>query len=193
VDYEHHQQQQLQYHHQQASPQATHVMEDSDRRHRMLMDRYQQEVGNYQAKLGREQHRVYELRKEREHLLQQLQQSNQQIAHQDQLIQQWQQSQDRVQHLEESNRQQAIVVEQLDGALEQARETHRQESAQLMEQQSHLIQELQRERHEHDAIKSTMRHVEQACQALMDPFDVRPGLGLVDQLKETQRQVKDLL
>lgn len=186
MDFEHHQGQQQ-------PPQANHWTEDSEKRHRILMDRYQQDVGSYQVKLGREQHRVYELRKEREHLLQQLEQSNQQIAHQDQLIQQWQQSQDRIQHLEESNRQQAIAMEQLDTALEQARSTHRKESAQLMEQQSHLIQELQRERHEHDAIKSTMRHVEQACQALMDPFDVRPGLGLVDQLKETQRQVKDLL
>ncbi|CAO3587247.1 unnamed protein product [Absidia cylindrospora] len=168
--------------------------ETSTEKHAVKMNQqYQQEINDYQIKLGREQHKVYELQKERDQMLKQIQQSKQKMAQQQQVIQQWHQSQERMNQLEESNRQQKMTIDQLDESLENARSTHTKESTQLLEQQSQLIQELQRERLQHDASKSKLRQLEQACQSLMDPFDVRPGLELADQLKETQRQVKELL
>ncbi|ORZ17311.1 hypothetical protein BCR42DRAFT_414373 [Absidia repens] len=158
-----------------------------------MNQQHQQEINDYQIKLGREQHKVYELQKERDQMLKQIQQSKQKMVQQQQLIQQWYQSQAHMKQLEESNRQQKMTIDQLDESLENARSTHTKESNQLLEQQSQLIQELQRERLQHDASKSKLRLLEQACQSLMDPFDVRPGLELADQLKETQRQVKELL
>jgi hypothetical protein len=85
------------------------------------------------------------------------------------------------------------MMDKLNNSLEQAHITHKKESTQLMEQQSQLIHQLQQERLQHDVTKSCMRSLEQACQSLMNPFDVRPGLTLLDQLTEAQRQVNDLL
>jgi hypothetical protein len=144
------------------------------------VDWYQQEIGNYKVKLGREQHKVHQLLKEREQLMQQV-------------IQERQESRESVQKLQVSVKEQSLMMDQLNNSLEQAHITHKKESTQLMEQQSQLIHQLQQERLQHDATKSCMRSLEQACQSLMNPFDVRPGLTLLDQLTEAQRQVNDLL
>ncbi|KAI8084716.1 uncharacterized protein BX664DRAFT_337611 [Halteromyces radiatus] len=166
---------------------------DVDDKNRLLMEQKQKEIIDYQVNLGREQHRVYELRKEREHLLQQIQQKDQQLYQQNEITQKWHQAQDQIKQLEEDNHQKNTTIERLVHELEQTRQSQQQETSKLLEQQSQLIQELQRERFQHDNVKSNMKHVEQACQSLMDPFDVRPGLSLVDQLLETQRQMKDIL
>ncbi|SAL97792.1 hypothetical protein [Absidia glauca] len=159
-----------------SSPKGYSIMEEE----KAHVDWYQQEIGNYKVKLGREQHKVHQLLKEREQLMQQV-------------IQERQESRESVQKLQVSVKEQSLMMDQLNNSLEQAHITHKKESTQLMEQQSQLIHQLQQERLQHDATKSCMRSLEQACQSLINPFDVRPGLTLLDQLTEAQRQVNDLL
>ncbi|CAO3647970.1 unnamed protein product [Cunninghamella echinulata] len=144
---------------------------------------HQKEINHYQVRLGREQHKVYELKKERDQFFQKVQDLDHISIQKTQLAEQLQTNKKHVQQLESSSLEQKNTILQL-----------RKESNQLLEQQSELIHELQKERYEHDQLKSSMKQIEQLCQLLMDPLDVkRPGLALTDQLKQSQHQLKQII
>ncbi|CAO3641093.1 unnamed protein product [Cunninghamella blakesleeana] len=146
-------------------------------------ENYKKEITNYQVKLGREQHKVYELRKEREQIIQKVQDLDHIMIKNSQMDEQLQSNEKHVQQLEKTTLEQKDTIFQL-----------RNDSNQLLEQQSELIHELQKERYQHDQLKSNMKQVEQLCQLLMDPLDVkRPGLDLIEQLKQSQYQLKEII
>ncbi|KAI8065742.1 hypothetical protein BC940DRAFT_368511 [Gongronella butleri] len=70
---------------------------------------------------------------------------------------------------------------------------HRKEVAQLLDQQTQLIQELQTERTALDQQRETLHALQAACRTLLDPFDVRPGLSLASQIDELRPQIQALI
>ncbi|ORX50481.1 hypothetical protein DM01DRAFT_1337661 [Hesseltinella vesiculosa] len=127
-------------------------------------DDKKKQIADAKAQLGWEQHRLYEVRKEKDQL--QLQ------------VQQWQQkSEQNVRNWDIS------------------KSHHRKEVAQLLEQQTQLIRELQTERSQVDQLKESLANLTQACQplvlhkALSTPASTQ---SLQDQLEQLPDRVQRL-